>query len=291
MIEFSSDTTGDSNLSEADILALASSVWGTEGDDIINGSSMTDIIHGGGGNDTITDYGNTNTLYGEAGNDILAGKGELYGGAGNDTLTGTSNANNTLDGGDGDDVIGLTGDNYIRYRGYASSFQSNSFNGGTGNDTLSGLLGEDTYLYNLGDGQDILTDTGGADKIIFGSDITPDMVSFKHNLAGDLLITIIDSNNASNNGSIRLAGGYVNDANRIEVIEFSSDTTGDSNLSESEILEKAAPYIPPAENNLSLEVASLQLIQAHSVMGNDGDEGIAGDVSNNNLSVLPVLDS
>ena len=75
------------------------------------------------------------------------------------------------------------------------------------------------------------------------------------------------------------------------MIEFSSDTTGDSNLSESEILEKAAPYIPPAENNLSLEVASLQLIQAHSVMGNDGDEGIAGDVSNNNLSVLPVLDS
>jgi hypothetical protein len=28
-----------------------------------------------------------------------------------------------------------------------------------------------------------------------------------------------------------LVGGYVNDANRIEVIEFSSDATGDSNLS------------------------------------------------------------
>jgi hypothetical protein len=32
--------------------------------------------------------------------------------------------------------------------------------------------------------------------------------------------------------SIKLLGGeYVNDANRIEVIEFSSDPTGDSNLS------------------------------------------------------------
>ena len=45
------------------------------------------------------------------------------------------------------------------------------------------------------------------------------------------------------------------------------------------------------ESNLSLEVASSQLIQAHSAMGNDGDEATADGVSANNLSVLLVLDN
>lgn len=58
-----------------------------------------------------------------------------------------------------------------------------------------------------------------------------------------------------------------------------------------DILALAVPYIRPTENSLTLEVASLQLIQTLSVIGNDGDEGIAGDVSNNNLSVLPILDN
>ena len=58
-----------------------------------------------------------------------------------------------------------------------------------------------------------------------------------------------------------------------------------------DILALAVLYIKPTENNLSLEVASLQLIQAHSVMGNDGDESISGGVNNNNLSVMPILDN
>ena len=58
-----------------------------------------------------------------------------------------------------------------------------------------------------------------------------------------------------------------------------------------DILALAVPYIRPTENNLSSEVASFQLIKTHSVMENDGDEGITVDLSNNNLSVLPILDN
>ena len=42
--------------------------------------------------------------------------------------------------------------------------------GGTGNvnDTLRGLLGDDTYTYHLGSGTDTVIDTGGADTLLLG---------------------------------------------------------------------------------------------------------------------------
>ena len=81
------------------------------------------------------------------------------------------------------------------------------------------------------------TSTSYTDKLIFGRDITRAMVSFTHNAAGDLLISIIDSNHANNNGSIRIVGGYSDDKKRIEVIEFKH--SGKNNLVESEILALA----------------------------------------------------
>jgi Ca2+-binding RTX toxin-like protein len=275
VIEFASDTGSENTLSESAILALAVNVYGTAEDDIISGSSLFDIIHGGEGNDTLSGSGDT-----------------LNGDAGNDQLTGYYLANNTLNGGDGDDTILLNATDY------KSRYYTNNITGGKGDDSITGNYSKDIYHYNLGDGNDVIQEGGHdgnatnyTDKLIFGADITPDMVSFAHSVSGDLLITITDPSNAANNGSIRLVGGYINGTERIEVIEFASDTSSENTLSESAILAKAVPYVALTESNLSLEVASSQLIQAHSAMGNDGEDATAGEISNNNLPVLPVLDN
>jgi Ca2+-binding RTX toxin-like protein len=86
------------------------------------GTPDSDSIQGGSAADTINGQVGDDYLYGEDGDDVL------YGGSGNDSLDG-GNGNDTLDGGSGDDLIG---------------------GGGAGN------VGNDTYLFGKGDGQDII---------------------------------------------------------------------------------------------------------------------------------------
>ncbi|WP_425070179.1 putative Ig domain-containing protein [Roseibium sp.] len=52
--------------------------------------------------------------------------------------------------------------------------------GGAGNDTIRGMDGDDTYLYDLGDGNDTIFDTygdGAADRIVFGDGILASQVT------------------------------------------------------------------------------------------------------------------
>jgi len=78
-------------------------------------------------------------IYGNGGNDILAGLG------GNDILIGGV-GDDLLDGGGGNDTLV----------------------GGTGNDVLSGGDGADDYVFNRGDGHDIINDLSGGNSISFG---------------------------------------------------------------------------------------------------------------------------
>ncbi|NHR08891.1 hypothetical protein HA052_27330, partial [Chromobacterium haemolyticum] len=60
---------------------------------------------------------------------------------------------------------------FAGWRGY-----DNVFEGGAGNDTLTGSYARDTYLFNLGDGQDVIIDKADAptvndayrDELVFG---------------------------------------------------------------------------------------------------------------------------
>ncbi len=126
-------------------------VTGTAGDDVIEGTTLNDTLYGMGGNDTLYGHGGTNVL---------------DGGDGDDTLYGDSGAN-TLRGGAGSDTL------------IASGFYSsdNVFEGGAGNDSMTGSYSGDTYLFNLGDGQDTIIETGYingqiVDKLIFGPGIS-----------------------------------------------------------------------------------------------------------------------
>ncbi|WP_185702349.1 MULTISPECIES: VCBS domain-containing protein [unclassified Desulfovibrio] len=106
-------TKGDDPLegTEADNIlyggAGSDSIYGKGGDDLLFGGQGNDTLHGDDGNDVLHGGQGDDTLYGGAGNDVLyggAGSDKLYGGEGNDLLH--YEAIDYLDGGSGDcDVL------------------------------------------------------------------------------------------------------------------------------------------------------------------------------------------
>jgi Ca2+-binding RTX toxin-like protein len=64
--------------------------------------------------------------------------------------------------------------------------------GGTGNDYLIGLEGDDVYRISLNDGADTIVDTGGSDQVIFGEGIVQDGIQIART-ANQLVITYGDN--------------------------------------------------------------------------------------------------
>ncbi|SNB82083.1 Ca2+-binding protein, RTX toxin-related, partial [Rhodoblastus acidophilus] len=73
-------------------------------------------------------------------------------------------ASMTADGGAGDDTI-------------TGSSAADILIGGTGDDLLQGGGGDDIYQFRLGDGQDVIVDSQGANRLVFDASITAEMVS------------------------------------------------------------------------------------------------------------------
>lgn len=116
---------------------------------------------------TVLGNSNANSIVGAGGSD------QLYGLAGNDTLY-ANGSSDTLDGGAGDDTLAVTGSQYV---------SGTTFIGGNGNDTITGAYWNNTYVFNLGDGQDTVNNynagySGYTDVLKFGAgiaatDVTP----------------------------------------------------------------------------------------------------------------------
>lgn len=204
-------------------------IYGHGGNDSLCGDFGNDIIYGGAGNDTISGSDGNDTIYGEDGNDYIeSGKGYdiVYGGAGKDTIKNTYNSSayySYFDGGDGDDNIQVYGNNTIIGGNGNDIIQANgnnTVNGGGGNDYMSGSSGNNVYIYNLGDGNDTISDAGSNDNdtIQFGEGITTDNISFTYS-QGNLLIKFKDDN-----GSIMINGGFSNPTYRIENYKFADGT-------------------------------------------------------------------
>ncbi|MEK7754968.1 MAG: calcium-binding protein [Acidobacteriota bacterium] len=99
-----------------------------------------------------------------------------------DYLLGNGAIEITFDGKAGDDVLlGASGDDTLI--------------GGPGVDTMDGGDGGDRYVFNSGDGIDVISDSGtnGADTLVFGPGIAPDSLSLG---AESLLLRIGDSGDA-----------------------------------------------------------------------------------------------
>jgi len=76
----------------------------------------------------------------------------LVGTAGNETVSGSDYYGETLN--------GLAGNDTLRGNGGDDTLQA-----GLGNDALQGGLGNDLYLFNRGDGVDVITEAGGTDTL------------------------------------------------------------------------------------------------------------------------------
>ena len=127
----------------------ADEIHGLGGDDTIDGLAGDDLINGGGGNDTIDGGDGGDQLYGNAGDDMLsgdAGADKLYGHAGNDTVEGGAGNDNVFGGNDNDSLYGGDGDDLVNGQG-----GDDVIVGGPGNDLLVGGFGADRFVFSDGD--------------------------------------------------------------------------------------------------------------------------------------------
>jgi len=225
----------------------------TSGNDILQGYASDDVLTGGDGNDTI--YGNAgdDVLQGESGSDVL------YGGAGHDTLMG-GEGNDSLNGDAGDDVL----------------------QGGAGNDTLNGGAGSDTYLFNAGDGQDVIsnydTSAGRVDVLQLGEGIlSADVIARRSN--NDLVLTF-----AGSDDRVTVSNYFIGDAAgnyQIDQIRFADETTWDVET------VKALVLLPTTGADTLQGYASDDTISGGAgddiMYGNDGNDTLHGQDGNDAL--------
>ncbi|ROP59466.1 Ca2+-binding RTX toxin-like protein [Enterobacter sp. BIGb0383] len=191
-IEFADGTVWDLASIKARVLTT------TEEADTLWACKEGSEIHAAGGDDTLKGLDGNDMLYGDEGNDTLDG------GSGNDLLAGGA-GNDVLTGGWGKDLLV----------------------GGTGNDILQGGYGSDTYLFNAGDGQDVITDnrlyTEEVDILRFGEGILPEQVrlsrTFSTSRSNHLILSIADGTDR-----VTVNNFFDYESNRIERIEFADGT-------------------------------------------------------------------
>ena len=130
-------------------------VNGNGGADLLKGGRGRDVLAGGNGRDRIEGDGGADRLEGDAGHDVLRGGGgrdALIGGGGRDRLFGQGGRDD-LDGGAGRDLL----------RGGGGG---DRIDGGAGDDRLVGDRGADTFVFEAGDGRDVVVDfDAGRDRI------------------------------------------------------------------------------------------------------------------------------
>jgi Haemolysin-type calcium binding protein related domain len=117
-------------------------------------------------------------------------------------------------------VVGnqMSGNDTITYTN--NSGTGMSFYGSPGNDTLNGGIGNDTFLFSLGDGQDLVQDnSGSADKMLFEGGINPlDLVISRQ--ANDLRLAIHGSAD-----QITVQNWYTSSVNQTETIQAGNGQT------------------------------------------------------------------
>ncbi len=201
---------------------------GTVNADTLNGSGFNEIIYGGAADDVVSSEGGNDTVYGEEGNDTLHGgdgNDQLFGGAGNDTLTVNGNGSNTLDGGEGDDKLTINRSTDYNYQRDIARNMKNTLRGGTGNDRLEGSVSADTYLFNRGDGQDVINDFdqnawSRTDRIVLGEGITLSDLNIRR-IDNHLVLLIGD---AAAGDSITIENAYTDAQFRIEQVVLADGT-------------------------------------------------------------------
>ncbi|KQQ79445.1 matrixin family metalloprotease [Aureimonas sp. Leaf324] len=146
---------------------------------LLYGTSAPDLLVGASGNDTVYGFEGADNLFGYAGNDLIAGNqgnDQIFGGQGNDIVYGGRDqdtvsgnlgndtvygdlGNDTVYGGQGDDLVyGGRGDDLV-----SGDLGNDTLVGGFGNDWLAGRAGADVFVFEAGQGDDVIVDFNAAE--------------------------------------------------------------------------------------------------------------------------------
>ena len=240
------DTAGETPegqlaLIEAGIDYVSGSFTGTSSNNVIVGKDTNDVVNAGLGGDLLLGGIGSDVLHGGDGADVLIGEhgGDgLYGDAGDDTLYGGADED-ALNGGEGNDRL----------------------DGGSGNDYLTGGQGSDLYIYNVGSGQDTISNydmsADRRDVLRLGAGIDVSDVTATRN-GTNLILSI-----AGTTDKITVSGYFVGDAAggyQLDSIHFADGTAWDVDTIKSMV------QVPTAGDD--------------SIYGYATDEHLAGDAGN-----------
>jgi Ca2+-binding RTX toxin-like protein len=177
----------------------------------------------------------------------------LYGTEQDDNLTGGS-GNDQLMGGGGNDTL----------------------TGGGGNDYLSGGMGADTYVFNRGDGQDMISSGASdsfSDRIQFGPGITMADVDVARQY-DDLVLTL-----AGSSDSIRIFGYYSSwNPNRVGTIAFADGSVWDEAAIERKVNPTNDWLMAPVAGSLDGGLGD------DNLMGSSEADILYGDAGNDMLN-------
>lgn len=221
---------------------------------------LTPTFHDETGFASLTGTGNDldNVLVGGAGADLLSG------GAGRDTLHGGLNA--TFDAGD------------------PAAFSSS--------DTLIGGTGDDTYLFNLGDGTDTIEDLAGigeGNRIQFGTGITRNDLIFSQD---DVARTLTIGVGASGTDQLVLTSFDPTNANGslvVETLVFADGSTASLASLLDGPVNQAPTVVTPLTDQTVLEDASLSIqIPTSTFVDQDAHDVLAYSASLADGTALPT---
>lgn len=262
------------------------------GDDSLDGGEGDDILFTAGGNNTVTGGSGTDTFV----IDVAAGGTTTITDfdAGSETIdlshfTAIDDASDMTISGSTDTTISLGGGQSIILTGVNSASIDNSdfsfvsgshvgtdssetingttgadtLVGGKGNDTLNGSTGNDEYHYSLGDGDDIITDTGGTDKIVFGYGISRDDITISR---------------SAYSGGVDGTHGYITINSTGDVITLNTifhDTLGPDRQIESIEFEDGSPSLS------ATDIAN----EAKIIRGTSGADNLFGQTDTDNTVI------
>jgi Ca2+-binding RTX toxin-like protein len=190
--------------------AYADNLWGSDGVNVLNGGNGADTLKGWGGNDTLNGGDGADLLYGMDGTDILnGGNGNdmLDGGDGADTMAGGLGSDSYYvdDAGDIVTELSFEGNDTVYSSAYSYqlapgswvetlSLDTDSDTGvyGTGNGASNTIYGNvNDNVLDGGDGSDALSGLGGNDTFVFHAGQAHGDVVYEFNgngaAAGDVL--------------------------------------------------------------------------------------------------------
>jgi Ca2+-binding RTX toxin-like protein len=276
VVEVTDNADADDGLDEEgdDVRWSTENITGGEGDDLIVGSSLKNLIKGGLGNDTLSGgYNTTNTMAAEG--DTLQGE------AGDDTfLMPSLNNNAALTGGAGTNVADFSGrsgnlaltNNGLAFDGEGVSGAEKvniaidilKMIGGFGADTITGGTGADTIVG--GPGADVMSGGAGIDTVDY-SDRTEDTQGVEVTLCFDAAAADCDAIN-----------GETGEMDKVHLFEHVIGGAGEDMLS----AEGATVSVTLEGRDDDDEIIGGN--GADELWGDDGDDSVSGGAGNDNVS-------